>query len=243
MQMKCSPTLESESLHKPKATPSSPYSNLHKTNTYIAIKVLQTLTPAMATLSAPDNRRPTCPSCSRPPSFCLCTGLKTLALENSIAVTGLQHKVEKKHPFISAKIATLGLKNIDLVCVSDVISEAHFDLHLLESNPEMGPHDSVENRKKIEPLQPPDISFTIAKKGVVTSFVNNWNQNHDFDQLLVDESVIDGIRNGFTVRKMQGGIDNNYVEEFVIEVHAGSLLLFSSENSIGIKDVNSRSRL
>ena len=68
----------------------------------------------------------------------------------------------------------------------------------------MGPHDSVEKRKKIE------------------SFVNNWNQNHDFDQLLVDEFAIDGIRNGFTVRKMQRGIDNNYVEELVIEVPAGS---------------------
>ncbi|KAL4566817.1 hypothetical protein LXL04_030942 [Taraxacum kok-saghyz] len=196
--------------------------------TPIAVKFSQTLTMAMATLSAPDNRRPTCPSCSRPPSFCLCTRLKTPALENSIAVTVLQHKVEKKHPLNSARIATLGLKNVDLVCVSDVISEAHFDLHLFESNPEMGPQDSVENGRKIDPLQPADISFTIAKKGV----------NHDFDQLLVDESAIHGIRNGFTVKKTQRGIDNNYVEEFVIEVPQGSLLLFPSENSIGIEDVN-----
>ncbi|KAL4570507.1 hypothetical protein LXL04_026163 [Taraxacum kok-saghyz] len=225
----------------PSRTRSNPVFSIFKSPqkpTPIAIKVSQTLTPAMATLSAPNNRRPTCSSCSRPPSFCLCSRLKTPALENSIAVTGLQHKVDKKHPLNSTKIATLGLKNIDLVCVSDVISEAHFDLHLFETNPEMGPHDSVENRKKIEPLQPPDISFTIAKKGVVTSFVNNWKQNHNLDQLLVVESAIYGIRNGFIVRQMQRGIDNNYVEEFVIEVPAGSLLLFPSENSIGIEDVN-----
>ncbi|KAI3688536.1 hypothetical protein L2E82_46175 [Cichorium intybus] len=201
----------------------------------VIINLSQNLTLAMATLSAPDNRRPTCPSCSRPTSFCLCTRLKTPVLENSIAVTVVQHSLEKKHPLNSAKIATLGLKNVDVICVSDVLSEAHFDLHLFESNPEMRSHDSVENGKKIEPA---DISFTIEKKGVVTSLVNNWNQIQDFDQLLVDQSAIDGVRNGLTVKKMQRGSDHKYVEEFVIDVPPGSLLLFPSESSIGIEDVN-----
>ncbi|XP_023749103.1 uncharacterized protein LOC111897381 [Lactuca sativa] len=201
----------------------------------VVINLSQTLTLAMATLSAPDNRRPTCPSCSRPTSFCLCTRLKTPVLENSIAVTVIQHSVEKKHPLNSAKIAKLGLKNVDVICVSDVLSEAHFDLHFSESNSEMGPRDSVENSKKTEHLPPADISFTIEKKGAITSLVNNWDQNQDFNQLLV---AIDGVRNGFTVKKTQRGRDQIYMEEFVIEVPPGSLLLFPSENSIGIEDVN-----
>ncbi|MFS7963571.1 putative DTW domain-containing protein DTWD2/YfiP [Helianthus anomalus] len=57
-----------------------------------------TLTLAMATLSSPDNRRPTCPSCSKPTRVCFCNRFKTPVLDNSIAVTLLQHRLEKKHP-------------------------------------------------------------------------------------------------------------------------------------------------
>ncbi|XP_024977231.1 uncharacterized protein LOC112514842 [Cynara cardunculus var. scolymus] len=194
----------------------------------------------MATLSAPKNRRPTCPSCSRPTRFCLCTRLKTPILNNSIAVTILQHSLEKKHPLNSAKIAMLGLKNVDLASISDVISEAHFDIHFLESNLELGHDDSIEDRKKIESFQPADISFTIEKKGTVTSLTRIWNESktRDFDELLIDRAAIDGIRNGFTVKKMQRNRDHDYVGEFKVVIPPRSVLLFPSEDSIGIEDAD-----
>nr|XP_043608208.1 uncharacterized protein LOC122580006 [Erigeron canadensis] len=219
----------------------------------------QTLTLAMADSSSPDNRRPTCPSCSRPTRVCLCTRFKTPALENTIAVTLLQHNLEKKHPLNSAKIATLGLKNVSLAHVSDVISEAHFEIHFLESNIDLGPHDSVENRKKVEALQPADISvtnldmgphdsvgnrkqieafqpadisFTINKRGAITS------QSQDFEQLLANKDVLNCLQNGFTVKRLQRWSDGNYVQEFEIVVPLGSVLLFPSENSVGIENVD-----
>ncbi|MFS7963575.1 putative DTW domain-containing protein DTWD2/YfiP [Helianthus anomalus] len=233
-----------------------------------------TLTLAMATLSSPDNRRPTCPSCSKPTRVCFCNRFKTPVLDNSIAVTLLQHRLEKKHPLNSAKIATLGLKNVNLAYVSDVVSQAHFDihfldsnldmghqdlveihkkiqplhlfdsnldmghqdpveihkkiqpLHLFDSNLDMGHQDSLENHKKIQPLRPADISFTVKRRGV---------SNQDFDELLVDQSC---LNNGFVVTKTQKEIDGNNIEEFKIVVPPGSMLLFPSEKSIGIEDVD-----
>ncbi|KAK9072276.1 hypothetical protein SSX86_008709 [Deinandra increscens subsp. villosa] len=193
--------------------------NLSKTPT-------RTLTLAMATLSDPDTRRPTCQSCSKPTRVCFCNRFKTPVLENSIAVTLLQHHLEKKHPLNSAKIATLGLKNVNLVYVSDVISQAHFDLHFLEPNLDLGHQDSAENHKKIQPLHS-DMSFTIEKRGVHVI-------NQDFDQLLTDPSGV----NGFTVRKIKKQIDGTNIQEFKMVVPPGSILLFPSENSIGIEDVD-----
>ncbi|KAL8226481.1 hypothetical protein R6Q57_016313 [Mikania cordata] len=189
----------------------------------------RSLTLAMATLSGPDNRRPICPSCSKPTRVCFCNRFKTPVLENTITITLLQHQFEKKHPLNSAKIAALGLKNVNLAYVSDVVSKAHFDLHFLEPNHHLGHLDSVENHKNFKPLHTADISFTISKRGVI---------NHAFDQLLVDQSMIDGIRNGFTVKKNQIGINGNNVEEFKMVVPPRSMLLFPSENSIGIQDLD-----
>ncbi|KAL9236317.1 hypothetical protein vseg_011003 [Gypsophila vaccaria] len=73
-------------------------------------------------------RRPTCPNCSKPAILCLCTRLKTDKLDNSIHVTVLQHSLEVKHPLNSARIARLGLINVDVVVVGDVNFEAKFDI-------------------------------------------------------------------------------------------------------------------
>ncbi|KAK1435631.1 hypothetical protein QVD17_01397 [Tagetes erecta] len=230
------------SIFKPLKT--SPLAIIHLSKT-----PTRTLTLTMATHSGPDNRRPMCQSCSKPTRVCFCNRFKTPILENTISITLLQHNLEKKHPLNSAKIATLGLKNVNLAYVSDVLSEAHFNLHflelghhdsaqshkkiqplhVLESNLDLGHHDSVQTQKKIQPLHPADISFTVGKRGVI---------NQDFDQLLVDQSVIDGVRNGFIVKKVQRGVDGNTIEEFEMVVPAGSMLLFPSDDSIGIDDVN-----
>ncbi|PWA98094.1 hypothetical protein CTI12_AA022990 [Artemisia annua] len=106
----------------------------------------------MSTNPTPNNKRPTCPSCTRPTKLCLCTRFKTPILDNTISVTILQHSLEKKHPLNSAKIATLGLKNISIVHVSDVLNEAQFEIQLVESNADVGQNGSVEECEKIESL-------------------------------------------------------------------------------------------
>lgn len=58
--------------------------------------------------------------------------LKTPRLDNSVTVTIFQHSLEKKHPLNSARIATLGLKNVDLISVSDVNLQARFLIRLLD---------------------------------------------------------------------------------------------------------------
>ncbi|MFS7963570.1 putative DTW domain-containing protein DTWD2/YfiP [Helianthus anomalus] len=99
-------------------------------------------------------------------------------------------------------------------------------LHLFDSNLDLGHQDSLENHKKIQPLRPADISFTVKRRGV---------SNQDFDELLVDQSC---LNNGFVVTKIQKEIDGNNIEEFKIVVPPGSMLLFPSEKSIGIEDVD-----
>ncbi|XP_027172487.1 uncharacterized protein LOC113772127 [Coffea eugenioides] len=86
-----------------------------------------TSTAAMATKSG-SSKRPMCPICSKPARICLCTRLKAPSLENSVAVTILQHSLEKKHPLNSTRIASLGLRNLTVVSVSDVNFEGRFVL-------------------------------------------------------------------------------------------------------------------
>ncbi|XP_043688791.1 uncharacterized protein LOC122639853 [Telopea speciosissima] len=76
-------------------------------------------------------KRPFCPSCSKPARLCLCARIKNPSLDNTIAVTILLHSQERKHPLNSTRIATLGLKNLTVVTVSDVHIEAKFLIRLL----------------------------------------------------------------------------------------------------------------
>ncbi|KZV56412.1 hypothetical protein F511_00409 [Dorcoceras hygrometricum] len=82
-------------------------------------------------------KRPICPSCSKPTAVCLCNIWKAPALQNSVAVTILQHSLEKKHPLNSARIVTLGLENVDVVTVSDVNFQARYFIRLLDSGGKM----------------------------------------------------------------------------------------------------------
>ncbi|KAM3222819.1 hypothetical protein P3L10_022089 [Capsicum annuum] len=90
-------------------------------------------------------KRPMYPTCSKPTRFCLCTRLKTPCLENSIAVTILQHSLEKNHPLNSTRIASIGLKILSVISVFDVNYEAEFVIQFLNSNLEMGSQDLDEN--------------------------------------------------------------------------------------------------
>lgn len=88
---------------------------------------------SMATESGHTKKRPTCPNCSKPIKICLCARLKTPVYQNSIAVTILQHSLEKKHPLNSTRIATIGLKDVSVSAVSDVNFLARFFIRFLES--------------------------------------------------------------------------------------------------------------
>ncbi|XP_058093866.1 uncharacterized protein LOC131239932 isoform X2 [Magnolia sinica] len=95
-------------------------------------------------------KRPICPSCSKPVRLCLCSRIKHPPIENSIAVTILQHSHEKNHPLNSTRIASLGLKNLAIVPVSDVHFEARFDIQLMKSDLE-GMNDGFEcGRDRLE---------------------------------------------------------------------------------------------
>ncbi|GMH24342.1 hypothetical protein Nepgr_026185 [Nepenthes gracilis] len=84
--------------------------------------------------SQPNFKRSTCLTCSKPLSLCLCARIKAPVHENKVYITVLQHSLEKKHPLNSTRIATLGLKNITVVTVSDVNFEAQFEICPMEAD-------------------------------------------------------------------------------------------------------------
>ncbi|KAG8386137.1 hypothetical protein BUALT_Bualt03G0117700 [Buddleja alternifolia] len=105
----------------------------------------KTLIYRMVTQSG-STKRPTCPACSKPTRVCLCNRLQTPALSNSVTVTILQHSLEKNHPLNSTRIANIGLKNVDVVTVSDVNFQARVFIWLLESRCEVVRTKLDENR-------------------------------------------------------------------------------------------------
>ncbi|XP_015577152.1 uncharacterized protein LOC107261560 [Ricinus communis] len=108
---------------------------------YQSSKPTKTLTMAV---SQSDSKRPTCPSCSKPSRLCLCTRIQNPGLENKVSITILQHSLEKKHPLNSARIAKLGLTNVDVVTVSDVNFSAQFFIRLLESGSGLNGLESLD---------------------------------------------------------------------------------------------------
>ncbi|KAG5546469.1 hypothetical protein RHGRI_018604 [Rhododendron griersonianum] len=207
--------------------------------------------------------RPMCHSCSKPSRICLCTRIKTPSLNNSVAINILQHSLELNHPLNSTRIATLGLKNLSVVSVSDVNFEAQFAIRPLNSNSEVGSHGyEVRTNGSCCDYQETQngggyssqvgsglITFTIRKSGTVSSFKHHWMpqsqlENPNFDQFLTSSVVLDALSNGFVVKKWQnkqlgnGCIKTEEMEEFGIRVPPGSALLFPSEDSVLIEDID-----
>ncbi|XP_056173018.1 uncharacterized protein LOC115675154 [Syzygium oleosum] len=90
----------------------------------------------------------------------------------------------------------------------------------------------------------PVISFRMGKKGIIKSIDHIWmsrigHKGDDFDAILDCELARDVLSNGFVVRKLQNlplnpSLELEECEEFVLEVPRGSVLLFPSENALGI---------
>uniref|UniRef100_A0A3Q7IC15 tRNA-uridine aminocarboxypropyltransferase n=2 Tax=Solanum lycopersicum TaxID=4081 RepID=A0A3Q7IC15_SOLLC len=213
------------------------------------------------------SKRPMCPSCSKPTRLCLCTRLKTPCLENSVAVTILQHSLEKNHPLNSTRIASIGLQNLSVISVSDVNYEAEFVIRLLNSNLEMGSRNLDDNSRRNHKDSNFDsnaaVSFTIEKYGAISTS-QNQHLNKPWEQSLAvmqgktlhsgslsapscastaSREASDDIRKGFLVKKLQrklldGGCEFQESKEFEISVPSGSVLLFPSENSIGTEEID-----
>ncbi|KAK4750626.1 hypothetical protein SAY87_004108 [Trapa incisa] len=102
----------------------------------------------MVATSAPSESRPgkrsVCPTCSKPRRTCLCDRIHPPEL-NSIAVTVLQHSLEKKHPLNSTRIVRLGFKNVTIATVSDVNEDARFSIWTLGKESEVGPSQKGMN--------------------------------------------------------------------------------------------------
>nr|GMD53208.1 DTW domain-containing protein [Ipomoea batatas] len=197
-------------------------------------------------------KRPMCPSCSKPTRLCLCTRLKTPRLHNSVAVTILQHSLEKNHPLNSTRIASIALENLSVIPVSDVNFQAEFSICLLSSNPEMGVANLDESgggcrdvmkqsdcSVDLKPSSEVISDSKIEKQGRIASFQDCWKvENGDFDHLLGCREAVSDLGKGFVVKKLQRNIEFEEKEEFEIAVPAGSVLLFPSEKSGGIEGLD-----
>lgn len=211
------------------------FSFLHPLNltSFRSQKLSKTLTMA----AEPSARRATCPSCSKPAPLCLCVKIKNPNLNNSIAVTILQHSLEQKHLLNSAKIAALGFENVNVVLVSDVNLEARFEIWPIECNSEIDfgcfkeMNDGLNEKSSTERH---DIDFLIGKYGVISS---------DFNPLFDSPKVLNALAKGFVVKKwnnklVNGSTKHEEFQEFELEVRSGSTLLFPSEKSVGIEAIN-----
>ncbi|XP_057486398.1 uncharacterized protein LOC130772525 [Actinidia eriantha] len=188
-------------------------------------------------VSEPSSRRPTCPSCSKPSRLCLCTRIKTPSLNNSVAVTILQHSLEQNHPLNSTRIAALGLRNLSVVAISDVNFEARFEIRALESDSDLGFSGFESNCTGScgKPQNTDGFCFTIRKSGIISSFMGNIvTENPNFDLLLASS---DDLSNGFVVKKWKTN-EREEIEEFEIRVPSGSVLLFPSERSVGVEAID-----
>ncbi|GAV68646.1 DTW domain-containing protein, partial [Cephalotus follicularis] len=232
---------------------------LHKQTT-LNLRHPKTLKMALPPQSKP--KRPTCPSCSKPASLCICTRIRIQGLENSVSVTILQHKLETNHALNSARIAKIGFKNITAATVFDVNFEARFFIRLLEpGHCSNSGHNGVKSCDSDEVLdiegsqkpvfedvdgvdEEPVISATIGKYGVINDFGNVWMMEKDlqspnFDQILRCRTAVDELAKGFIVKKIQkrqlsGSMELEEYEELELTIPPGSLLLFPSDKAVGI---------
>ncbi|KAL9444437.1 hypothetical protein AB3S75_017597 [Citrus x aurantiifolia] len=92
----------------------------------------------------------------------------------------------------------------------------------------------------------PTIAVTISKYGIISGLVCNWVltdcQKPNFDQIVGSQVALDALEKGFVVKKMgkrelDGNMESEEYEEYKLEVSPGSVLLFPSENAVGVDDL------
>ncbi|KAL2496302.1 DTW domain-containing protein [Forsythia ovata] len=181
---------------------------------------MKTLMPQMVTQCG-ANKRPTCPACSKPTRICLCVRLKTPSLDNSVAVTIFQQSLEKKHPLNSARIATLGLRNVDVISVSDVNFQAHFLIRLLDASYKMGRSHllgQMQSERKLKDHVEESISANGDLGFGFVDFDGQYSKRSDFDGVEMDQICKNGITLSECIdSKLESGgsrvVSNCYLDE------------------------------
>jgi ribosome biogenesis protein Tsr3 len=95
----------------------------------------------------------------------------------------------------------------------------------------------------------PAITFTICKYGAITSLSHIWmkqcesNELLTFDKILSCPEACEALSKGFLVKKFQRKQLNREenveeYEEFELEVCAGSVLLFPSDNAVSVSELD-----
>ncbi|KAL6313925.1 hypothetical protein AAG906_011652 [Vitis piasezkii] len=92
------------------------------------------------------------------------------------------------------------------------------------------------------------ITATIGKYGLISSLTHIWmSQTHlqkpNFDHILASPVALDDLAKGFVVKKLQKrqvseGQEFEEYEEFEIAVPPGSVLLFPSEKSVAVEEID-----
>ncbi|EPS68412.1 hypothetical protein M569_06355 [Genlisea aurea] len=199
----------------------------------------------MATQSD-STKRPICTTCSKPKRTCLCGRFPSRSIENSVALTILQHSTERKHPLNSARIAAIGLKNVDLVTVSDVNSESRFSVEFPETMAPPGRSSSISGDVRNPIPQNAAFSISTASYGAIIS-INDWILPPKYKQLPLDQLLGSmNSSNGFAVTKLQrissseGTATAGYeeIKQFEITVPPGSVLLFPTDRSVDIEAID-----
>lgn len=112
-------------------------------------------------------------------------------LHNSVAVTIFQHSLETKHPLNSTRIAKIGLRNVDVVTVSDVNFQAQFSIRLPDSGcgDDLVEFDESCHLFDEMPSKEKDDDFLET-----TSFgIEVWGaDNTDLDRCVVERNVFHG---------------------------------------------------
>ncbi|XP_020593522.1 uncharacterized protein LOC110033772 [Phalaenopsis equestris] len=132
-------------------------------------------------------RRPFCHRCSKPARTCLCDRLNSPPLDNSIAVTILQHSLEKTHPLNSARVARLGLKNFSVNSVTDVVFRAQFLIHPLEPSQDHIFSHVAGNRNEILVLDE-RLGFSSRTSGICLNSDASTPNTSAIDQFQSDRS-------------------------------------------------------
>ncbi|KAG0481538.1 hypothetical protein HPP92_012396 [Vanilla planifolia] len=110
-------------------------------------------------------RRLFCHRCSKPCRICICGRFNLPPLDNSIAITILQHSLEMTHPLNSVRVAKLGFRNLNVVPVTDVNFKAQFIIYPLEQNINRTSSQLAENYSET-PILEERVHFCPTHSGV-----------------------------------------------------------------------------
>lgn len=172
-------------------------------------------------------RRAFCHRCYKAAILCICNRIEK-RVETSIGVTILQHTEEKKHPFGSARVASLGLKNLQIISVPEL------------------EHDICYRIRPKVPGSKRSIVGRVGKKGRIP-IINEENNTQNDDSIETLEGSVEtltakeALENGFGIEKLyighpisdlEGASDIHVPSWFTLP--SGSALLYPSENAVDL---------